>query len=135
MHGVISPFVQKLNPSLSAEQAQTVALFISASMEGTTTFTGYEKPWSAQMPQMKTMAIKSFVHLAKTITPADIPELEKTIRRPEVADIRGSQQGPREILREGGRSPGISDMGDAAYFRIVCWRRWPACNPASTLSS
>lgn len=78
VHGVISPFVQRLNPILSGEEAQAVALFISASMEGTTSFTGYEKPWSAQMTQMKAMAVKSLVHLAKTITPADIPELEKT---------------------------------------------------------
>jgi len=44
-------------------------------MEGTTIFAGHGKPWAAQMPRIKAVAITSLVHVAKTITPADIAGL------------------------------------------------------------
>ena len=72
VHGIIGQFVGELNPALDAEEVYAVALFISASMEGTTPFTGHGKPWEALMPRMKAMATMSLVQLAKTITPQDI---------------------------------------------------------------
>lgn len=68
----IATAVAGVNPSLSAEDCRTVALFISATMEGTTIFAGYGKPWGSRMPQIKAMAISSLLNLAKTVDPADL---------------------------------------------------------------
>ena len=70
--GVIAP----LNPALSPGDVDAVARFISASLEGTTVFAGHGKAWADRMPQMKALAIKSLVHLAKTIKPGDIPPVD-----------------------------------------------------------
>jgi AcrR family transcriptional regulator len=72
VHGQWAAAIRPLNPRLSAQQADSVARFISASLEGTTIFAGHGKAWAAQMPEMKAIAIKSLLHLAKTITPGDI---------------------------------------------------------------
>jgi AcrR family transcriptional regulator len=75
-HAQIASAVAPLNPALSPAEVEAVARFISASMEGTTIFGGYGKAWEAQMPQMKALAIKSLVHLAKTVAPGDIPSID-----------------------------------------------------------
>lgn len=74
-HGHIGAAVAPLNPALNPAEVDIVARFISASMEGTTIFAGHGKPWANQMPQLKSLAITSLVHLAKTITPAEIHRL------------------------------------------------------------
>jgi AcrR family transcriptional regulator len=74
-HANIAAAIAPLNPNLSAEEVDIVARFISAAMEGTTIFAGHGKPWAAQMPQLKAIAITSLVHMARTITPAEIHRL------------------------------------------------------------
>lgn len=76
VHAQIASAIAPLNPRLSAAEVDAVARFISASMEGTTIFGGFGKPWEAQMPQMKALAVKSLVHLAKTVSPGDIPAID-----------------------------------------------------------
>lgn len=75
VHKVIGEQIRPLNPALDDEEVQTLALFISASMEGTTPFLGYEKPWTAQMPAITALATDWFVHLAKSIKPGEIKQL------------------------------------------------------------
>jgi len=75
IHTVIGEHVRELNPALSSEQAETLALFFSASMEGTTPFLGHEKPWADRMPAVIGISTMFFVHLAKTIRPEDIAPL------------------------------------------------------------
>jgi len=72
VHQLLAQFVAQLNPKLSAEDAYTVSVFISASIDGSTMLAGYGKPWSSLMPQMKGLAVRSLVHLVKTITPAEL---------------------------------------------------------------
>jgi AcrR family transcriptional regulator len=72
VHEVISEYVRELNPVLKPDEVQVVALYISASMEGTTPFLGYGKPWHAQMGRIRNLSTKMLVHLAKTVTPGDI---------------------------------------------------------------
>jgi AcrR family transcriptional regulator len=74
--GLIAEAVQAVNPNLPYEDCRAVALFISATMEGTTIFAGHGKPWEAKMPWVKAMAVQSLVHLAKTITSEDIRALD-----------------------------------------------------------
>lgn len=75
-HRNIAAVIAPLNPALSLAEADLVARFISASMEGTTIFVGHGKKWADQMPQLKAIAITSLLNLARTITPADIHRLE-----------------------------------------------------------
>lgn len=79
MIDMISGFVRQLNPALNADEANAVALYINASIEGSTMLAGYGKPWSGMMPQMKALAVKSLVHLAKTITPEELQELTAAV--------------------------------------------------------
>lgn len=75
VHGQWAAVIAPLNPSLSPQEVDAVARFVSASLEGTTIIAGHGKAWAGQMPQMKAIAMASLVHLAKTITPGDIPAI------------------------------------------------------------
>lgn len=72
VHDAIGEYVAQLNPALSPDDVHSVALFISASMEGSTPFLGHGKPWAHKMPAFTALAATSFIHLAKTVTPHDI---------------------------------------------------------------
>jgi AcrR family transcriptional regulator len=78
VHDFIGEYVAELNPALSPEEVQTVALYISASMEGATPFVGFEKPWAVKMPAYILVASHMLVTLAKTITPDQIAGLQQT---------------------------------------------------------
>jgi hypothetical protein len=72
VHDFIGEAVAALNPALSSDEVHTVALYISASMEGTTPFLGFEKPWAAKMSLFTAIAADALVTLAKTIKPEQI---------------------------------------------------------------
>ncbi len=71
----INKIITELNPELSDEERETVALFISASMEGLTVFAGYEKPWAGNRAFLKNIAILTFTNLVKTIRSKDIQKI------------------------------------------------------------
>jgi len=72
VHDFIAEYVAQLNPALSAGDVQTVAIFISCAMEGTTPFAGYQKPWASHMPAITRIAVAHLVDLARTVTPEQI---------------------------------------------------------------
>ena len=75
VHDYIGEYVALINPALSPDEVHTVSLYISAAMEGTTPFLGYQKPWAHKMPAITALAAKSLVDLAKNVTPRDIAGL------------------------------------------------------------
>ncbi|MGA1806324.1 MULTISPECIES: TetR/AcrR family transcriptional regulator [Sphingobium] len=75
VHEVIGEYVAQINPALTPDEVHSVALFISASMEGSTPFLGHQKPWATKMPVFTALAAMSFVHLAKTVTSRDLAGL------------------------------------------------------------
>lgn len=79
VHDVIAEYVGALNPRLSQDEVRTIALFISASMEGTTPFLGYEKPWADKMPAITAMSAEWFVRLAKSIGPGEISHMTERL--------------------------------------------------------
>lgn len=79
VHEVIGEYVGRINPALSTDEVHTLSLFISASMEGTTPFTGYGKPWSAKMPAITAISAKWFIALVKSIQPGEIEELVEAL--------------------------------------------------------
>lgn len=72
VHDFIGEYVAVLNPALSPADVQTVAIYISTTMEGTTPFAGYDKPWRHEMPRLKAIAVDNLIAMARTITPATI---------------------------------------------------------------
>lgn len=58
--------VSEMRPDLPEEDHQTVALFISASMEGMTPFAGYEKPFEPVMGKLEDVAMHAFMQLVTT---------------------------------------------------------------------
>lgn len=79
VHGIIGVFVHELNPVLSPKEVELVALYISASMEGTTPFLGHAKPWRGEMDRIRNLSVAALVHLAKTVTPGDIRGAEEPV--------------------------------------------------------
>lgn len=79
VHEVIGEYVSALNPGLSEDEVHTLSLFISASMEGTTPFLGYQKAWAEKMPAITAISAKWFVDLAKTIKPGEIAALTEAL--------------------------------------------------------
>ncbi|BFM14416.1 hypothetical protein R50073_05990 [Maricurvus nonylphenolicus] len=72
----LNDLIEKLNPTLTKNEREQVALFISASMEGLTPFIGNGKPWEKKTPGIKNIAKKSFLHLVKNITSEEIKGLK-----------------------------------------------------------
>jgi AcrR family transcriptional regulator len=75
VHDVIAEYVHQVNPALSEDEVHTLALFISTSMEGTTPFTGFQKPWAHKMPAITALSVNWFVHIAKSVRPGEIAAL------------------------------------------------------------
>jgi len=75
VYRAIGEYVAELNPDLTADEVHSVALFISASMEGSTPFLGYGKPWAHKMPAFTALAATSLIQLAKTVTSRDLEGL------------------------------------------------------------
>ena len=68
----ILAIIEEMRPDLSSHHHVMLALFISASMEGTTMFAGHGKPFEPSMHQLAGVAIHSFCSLVKTIAASDI---------------------------------------------------------------
>ncbi len=69
---VLNHLIPLINPRLTEQEREVVALFVSASMEGMTMFAGYNKPWTPRMREIEGIAVKSLLDCVKTITSADI---------------------------------------------------------------
>ncbi|KUR75141.1 TetR/AcrR family transcriptional regulator [Novosphingobium sp. FSW06-99] len=76
VHDFIGEYVAELNPALAPDEVRTVALFISAAMEGTTPFSGFQKPWAGRMGAIVTIAANHLITLARTVTPQEARGLD-----------------------------------------------------------
>lgn len=65
----INDIVALMRPDLQQKDCNDLSLFISFSMEGSTVFAGYRKPFLSSMPQIKKISIKSFINIVKTYSP------------------------------------------------------------------
>lgn len=60
---VLADVIHAINPNLSADTIERLALFFSASMEGHTVFVGHGKPWTAETDELTELATASFLGL------------------------------------------------------------------------
>ncbi len=65
LHDIIAA----MRPDLPPETRETLALVISAAMEGTTIFAGHDKPFAARMGLIKHIAITGFVDMVRRYKP------------------------------------------------------------------
>jgi len=63
----IIKIIAEMRPDLSAKKLESLALFMSASMEGLTIFAGHEKPFEKHMPELEAFGIQSFINLVRLI--------------------------------------------------------------------
>ncbi|MGA0601248.1 TetR/AcrR family transcriptional regulator [Caulobacter sp. KR2-114] len=68
----LSPLIGELNPRLGPQERETLAMFVVASVAGSTIFVGFEKPWTSELPLYTAIACRSLVELVKTVTPAQL---------------------------------------------------------------
>ncbi|MGV3512422.1 MAG: TetR/AcrR family transcriptional regulator [Novosphingobium sp.] len=67
--------IAEMRPDLDETSRETVALFISGSMEGMTIFAGHGKPFETRMPQIEKIAVHSFLSLVKSVRAEEIKDL------------------------------------------------------------
>lgn len=83
--------IAKINPRLVEEERETLAVFISAAIAGSTMFMGFEKPWAKGLPLYRAMACRALIDVVRTITPEQLAaygwrreELEPAWRTPTI---------------------------------------------------
>jgi AcrR family transcriptional regulator len=57
--------VVEMRPDLSPEEQETLTLFVSSAMEGTTIFAGHDQPFTAQMECLKQVSVAAFTGLVR----------------------------------------------------------------------
>jgi len=58
-------FIQAMNPALDTRTLETLALFVTSSLEGLTLFAGYGKPWVGEMDRLKEIACNALIAAVK----------------------------------------------------------------------
>lgn len=71
----LNSLIAEINPQLSHQERETLAVFISASVAGSTMFVGFEKPWSTELPLYSAIACRALVDLVRTIKPEELEAL------------------------------------------------------------
>jgi AcrR family transcriptional regulator len=64
--------IAEINPALNEEERETLAVFVSSAIAGSTMFVGYKKPWNGQLPLYRAIACRALLDLVKTVTPRDL---------------------------------------------------------------
>lgn len=64
--------IGRLNPTLSTEDKNILAVYISSAMEGHTVFIGYGKKWNKYADATANLAIKGYISLIKSVTSDEI---------------------------------------------------------------
>lgn len=69
---VFVKLIAQINPGLSDEEREIVALYISSAIEGMTVFIGHERRWRSRAEGIINIAAKNFLDLVKNATSDDI---------------------------------------------------------------
>jgi AcrR family transcriptional regulator len=63
----ITDIIAEMRPDLGESRRASLALFISAAMEGLTVFAGYEKPFENKMPELEEISIQAFLGIIDSL--------------------------------------------------------------------
>lgn len=64
----LNRLIARINPTLGEEARDTLSVFVSSAIAGSTMFIGFEKPWGAQLPLYRAIACKGLVDMVKTLS-------------------------------------------------------------------
>ena len=78
---VLNEIIAEVNPALPPVERETLALFMSASMEGMTVFAGHKKPFRPQIGFIEALACKSFVYLVRYLKPGEMSAWQRVPQR------------------------------------------------------
>lgn len=68
----LTRLIAEMNPSLAEQEREALAVYVAASVAGSTMFVGFEKPWAGQLPLYSAIACHALVGLVKCITPEQL---------------------------------------------------------------
>jgi AcrR family transcriptional regulator len=68
----LSRLIGEINPRLELQERETLAMFIAASVAGSTMFVGFQKPWGNELPLYTAITCRALVDLVKTVTPEQL---------------------------------------------------------------
>ena len=66
---VFVALIPQINSTLTENEVEELALFLSASLEGHTMFVGHRKPWAGRRKQISNIAVKGMLDLVRDIRP------------------------------------------------------------------
>jgi AcrR family transcriptional regulator len=69
---VLNRLIAEIRPDLPDDERETLALYISASLEGLTMFAGHGKPWRERMPWLKNIACHALLSAVLSLNPKTI---------------------------------------------------------------
>lgn len=69
----LEEIVAEMRPDLPPKKRTAIVVFISAAMEGLTTFAGYGKPFAPRMGAIEAIATRAFKDVVRAIRAEDIP--------------------------------------------------------------
>ncbi len=61
----LNELIPQINPTLTKKEAEQIALYMCAAMEGLTVFVGNSKSWTGQIKEIRQMTIRNFMELIK----------------------------------------------------------------------
>ena len=61
----LNEFIPQINPTLTRKEAERMALYMCAAMEGLTVFVGNDKAWASQLGDIKQITIRNFMAMIK----------------------------------------------------------------------
>ncbi|HSV03574.1 MAG TPA: TetR/AcrR family transcriptional regulator [Phenylobacterium sp.] len=68
----LTRLIAEINPSLKDREREALAVYVTASVAGSTMFVGFEKPWARELPLYSAIACQGLVELVKTVTPEQL---------------------------------------------------------------
>ena len=71
---IVSRLIGRINPALDDRSRETLAVYLTASLEGLTVFAGHGKAWAAEMPLLKEIACTSLLMTVRSWKPSADPD-------------------------------------------------------------
>lgn len=68
----LTRLIGEINPSLADQEREALAVYVTASVAGSTMFVGFEKPWAGELRLYSAIACHALVELVKSVTPEQL---------------------------------------------------------------
>lgn len=62
---LVTGLIREINPAIADEDAEDIAVFIAAALEGFTAFVRSGRPWNNRAASLETLAVEAFIDLIK----------------------------------------------------------------------